>query len=239
MQDLVDILEHRRVPSKTETSEGTAENQNEELEDEHEHENEHGRVEASRPSDLLPRSMIELRLLAKRQQERKKRAMLEKTNKNPLAYNSYAQALASPMRSCHATGVRLPSAFLTGFGLIQHPETKNLWFIPTSLMKDELGIGKNIKDEGGARRSTKYIPPVYMSMTSTLHKTLSTMSTKHLGKWLMPLRWKVPFGSVTKTQERNAVWREDMQDFILKQLQMRLVNAFLKSHLYIKDPTRE
>ncbi|KZZ94555.1 hypothetical protein AAP_01855 [Ascosphaera apis ARSEF 7405] len=199
---------------------------------------EHEEQDTYRPSDSLPRSMLELRIPATREMRHhpKKKAMFEKENKHPLAYNVYARALASPIRACHATGVRLPNAFLISFGLVQHPETKALWFMPTNLMKKELKIDAKGNREGESARSTKFIRPAYMSMQPSLYRSLAKLAHKNIGRWLMPTRWKVPFGPVTKTQERSAVWRQDMDMFIFKQLQAQVVDAFLKSHLYMKRP---
>ncbi|KAI0544841.1 hypothetical protein F4679DRAFT_563467 [Xylaria curta] len=47
--------------------------------------------------------------------------------------NPYAQALATPVRRCPATQIRLPSFFLQDFNLIAHPETGQPWWVPHSL----------------------------------------------------------------------------------------------------------
>lgn len=41
-----------------------------------------------------------------------------------------AQLLAGPVRICHVTRTRLPNAFLQGFGLVRHPESAEVWWIP-------------------------------------------------------------------------------------------------------------
>ncbi|KAI5289070.1 hypothetical protein KEM54_004472 [Ascosphaera aggregata] len=197
-----------------------------------------GQPGCTRPSHLLPRSMLEIRLSTKRNRVPKRRATLETSNRNPLAYNPYAQALASPIRTCHVTGARLPSHLLTGFGLVQHPDTRDMWFMPTQLLKDYLRIGDSNTGDENVKRPTTYIPPVYLSTTQPLMKALSKKSQKHLGKWLMPMRWKVPYGTITKPQERKAVWREDMNVFVLNQLRRKVLTAALKTHLYAKEPRR-
>ena len=40
--------------------------------------------------------------------------------------------LATPVRVCRVTSSRLPSAFLTKFTLLRHPETRKLWQLPDS-----------------------------------------------------------------------------------------------------------
>lgn len=46
-----------------------------------------------------------------------------------------AQLLAEPVRQCHVTRSRLPRSFLQGFGLVAHPETNDLWWIPAGFEK--------------------------------------------------------------------------------------------------------
>ena len=63
-------------------------------------------------------------------------------NKNPTAFqrklasNPYALALATPVRSCQVLDVRLPRYFLQDFELMAHPETREPWWVPTSLRKE-------------------------------------------------------------------------------------------------------
>lgn len=55
-----------------------------------------------------------------------------------LRYNPWATALASNVRLCAASGYRMPKNLLLSFGLIRHPESKNLWFLPKDLIAEEL-----------------------------------------------------------------------------------------------------
>ncbi|KAI1090755.1 hypothetical protein F5B19DRAFT_461510 [Rostrohypoxylon terebratum] len=54
-----------------------------------------------------------------------------------LRANPFAKALATPVRNCCMTRVRLPSFFLQNFNVVSHPESGNPWLIPVSLMPDE------------------------------------------------------------------------------------------------------
>ncbi|MCJ1463777.1 hypothetical protein MMC07_002386 [Pseudocyphellaria aurata] len=47
-----------------------------------------------------------------------------------LSMNPYAQALASPLRHCGLTGVRLPKELLLDFGIVNHPKTGLPWHFP-------------------------------------------------------------------------------------------------------------
>lgn len=52
-----------------------------------------------------------------------------------LNFGRTAQLLAEPVRQCHVTRTRLPKPFLQSFGLVTHPETNDLWWIPAGLEK--------------------------------------------------------------------------------------------------------
>ncbi|KAI1451856.1 hypothetical protein F4805DRAFT_69588 [Annulohypoxylon moriforme] len=54
-----------------------------------------------------------------------------------LRANAFAKALATPVRRCVISRVRLPSFFLQDFNIVSHPETGNPWLIPVSLIPDE------------------------------------------------------------------------------------------------------
>ena len=53
--------------------------------------------------------------------------------KEVLATNPWATMLASPVRLCTATGVRLPKDLLVPWGLVRHPATEKVYFMPTEL----------------------------------------------------------------------------------------------------------
>ncbi|KAH7032876.1 uncharacterized protein B0I36DRAFT_320221 [Microdochium trichocladiopsis] len=48
--------------------------------------------------------------------------------------NPYAMALATPMRQCGMTKVRLPNFFLQDFNLLLHPVTQQPWWVPRTLL---------------------------------------------------------------------------------------------------------
>ena len=43
-----------------------------------------------------------------------------------------AELLATPVRVCRLTGARLPTAFMTRFTILKHPDTGKLWQVPNS-----------------------------------------------------------------------------------------------------------
>ena len=71
-----------------------------------------------------------------------------------LSKNPYAQALATPMRLCQLTKFRLPNYFLQDFQLMAHPETREPWWVPSSLRKKyEAGEAVGSNEEAGTGQS--------------------------------------------------------------------------------------
>jgi hypothetical protein len=72
-----------------------------------------------------------------------------------LADNPWAKMLASPMRLCSATGVRLPRDLLVPWGLVKNPATAEVYFMPTKLAElDSLKEKRKFSKPGAARRPT-------------------------------------------------------------------------------------
>lgn len=72
-----------------------------------------------------------------------------------LAHNPWAKMLASPIRLCSATGVRLPRDLLVPWGLAKNPATEEVYFMPTELAElDSLKDKRKISKPVTARRPT-------------------------------------------------------------------------------------
>jgi hypothetical protein len=82
-----------------------------------------------KPSESLPVSPLVQAL------ERKKatKPPVRGAETEELADNPWAAMLASPMRLCSATGVRLPKDLLVPWGLVGNPATQEVYFMPTEL----------------------------------------------------------------------------------------------------------
>ncbi|KAI5865265.1 hypothetical protein GGS23DRAFT_558449 [Durotheca rogersii] len=61
--------------------------------------------------------------------------------------NPFAKALATPVRYCAITQVRLPRFFLQEFDTIGHPETGKPWLVPHSILPDEPDARDEDEDE--------------------------------------------------------------------------------------------
>lgn len=56
--------------------------------------------------------------------------------------------LASPVRICQVTRARLPRAFLDSYGLVSHPETSELWWVPAAFeQRSKEAAGENPDEE--------------------------------------------------------------------------------------------
>lgn len=68
-----------------------------------------------------------------------------------LNFGRTAQLLAEPVRQCHVTRTRLPKPFLQSFGLVTHPETNDLWWIPAGLEKVSKTSAADTSDKAEAQ----------------------------------------------------------------------------------------
>lgn len=153
-----------------------------------------------------------------------------------LLKNPYAQALATPVRSCSLTNVRLPSHFLLDFGLAPHPRTGKPWQIP------KLALDPNVTTPGDA---SKFDRPASASYKDDVATNPSGSSTKRPARavagnhvisqkaaitfvsnikrksffQMVPHRWKLD----TRFKTDDLVWREDMDDFILELMRKKAV----------------
>lgn len=93
---------------------------------------EHGPIRTNRPAP--PESPIFHHLENTKNKRNQKERKLPAPGPNPLAYDPWASMLADPVRMCHATGLRLPKALMTKWGLVRHPEKEtDVYLLPTEL----------------------------------------------------------------------------------------------------------
>ncbi|KAK2801365.1 hypothetical protein FQN50_007750 [Emmonsiellopsis sp. PD_5] len=174
-----------------------------------------------RLSDSLPKSPIVSRL---EQRSLRKKARGTKDELERLKHNPWAQALASPIRMCSATGARIPRLLLHQWGLVQHPTTGALWLMPVNLVQQELqkAAAKIIpptKDDGDdalpipARSS---FPGLCIANSIGLLERMNAVKQKLLTARLIPAEWKAPAGPIP--QKAALVWRQDMPGFVLRHM---------------------
>ena len=107
-----------------------------------------GTVDNGVDSPLKPESSLPVSPLIQALERKKPTKSSPKdVKKDELAKNPWATMLASPLRLCAATGVRLPKDLLVPWGLVRNPATSEVYFMPT-----ELADLESLKDK---RRSSK------------------------------------------------------------------------------------
>ncbi|KAK1770703.1 hypothetical protein QBC33DRAFT_512439 [Phialemonium atrogriseum] len=161
-----------------------------------------------------------------------------------LERNPYAQALASPIRHCSVTGVVLPRYFLQDFNLVTHPETGQPWWISPSLTSDEkprtpAEQTSELREDSPVRPQESETgtqapkgkkpagPTGYVLSRQQLLKEFQEGSrflySKAHQKRLLRQNNPHRVGSVLK----RAVWREDMDSFLLELMRRRIVEGLL------------
>jgi hypothetical protein len=155
-----------------------------------------------------------------------------------LAKNPYALALATPVRKCRVFEAHLPSFFLQPFTLMEHPKTREPWFVPADLSEKyppsptvEEGIeteGQDVKTDRKGKRvgDTPYIlcrtfalralsdyKMRFVSKSNSVGLKLSVERVKHM-RAAFEIR-------------KGAGWREDMDAFVVELMRRRLVSLLV------------
>ncbi|KAJ9217674.1 hypothetical protein DTO166G4_856 [Paecilomyces variotii] len=199
---------------------------------------------ALRPSQSLPQSPLLTKLRDPSQKKRKRDPTTEDVDR--LRRNPWAVALASPPRYCIATGTRLPKAFLGDYGLLRpNEESESLWFMPVSLLKDELKAvaAKNRTSSGGTgpeeqknpvtapkldplrMPSVRIVDRFRLLKEATRQFLVDRLSRRRKSAVsnIIPFRWRHPHGPLNSRSEKNLVWREDMPEFVLAHMRKEAV----------------
>ncbi|KAG4302518.1 hypothetical protein PCK1_001245, partial [Pneumocystis canis] len=109
-----------------------------------------------------------------------------------LSENPYARALISPIRRDVLTDARIPSAFLLKFLACIHPETNKTWILPDGLNHHVI---KKVAQSRWVMNKKIYI------------------------KWIGKGQWKRMLPDFAPS---DAIWRKDMDDFVLTQFRKRI-----------------
>lgn len=195
--------------------------------------NPHTATTNGRPSDLLPQSPLATHQPEK---ERKKRPSAE--DLHDLSLNPWATALASPIRMCVATRVRLPKAFLGEWGLVQRAGTNDdrekLWLMPVDLLRDELLQQQAPQITWPTSGPLRFLRmrvvdrlPMLQRVTEPLFR--ATGGKKSAIMKLMPHRWRYPFGPIASREERQMIWRQDMPEFVLGHMRKETVKELRRA----------
>ncbi|PBP24308.1 Esterase-like protein [Diplocarpon rosae] len=163
-----------------------------------------------------------------------------------LAKNPYALALATPVRKCLLTKVKLPNYFLQDFMVMLEPKTQQPWYVPASLSNKhtppKVLEGKDA-DEVGTHTEPEKPPKKIGFKVYTLNskaglegmqnpKSGSRRNPKgpqtHIEQSFIPPKMR-EFKGAMKAYS-STKWRPDMQDFVSDLMGRRIVSTF--SHLW-------
>ena len=169
-----------------------------------------------------------------------------------LSQSPYAQALATPMRTCAITTTRLPSFFLVNLQLLAHPETDEPWMLPKGLLAQSKAgkVDKEPENVAGepdqrihhANPETPATPRQSEESTASLAETTESPGSTSTGPGMYMLARHSFIQSVTRRGRKqwgrlfrpalsektgiraeHIVWRQDMDDFILDLLRRRVI----------------
>ncbi|EKD12429.1 uncharacterized protein L3040_001041 [Drepanopeziza brunnea f. sp. 'multigermtubi'] len=179
---------------------------------------------------------------------RKPRPSKEPTDfQRQLAKNPYALALATPIRRCLLTNVKLPAYFLQDFMVMLDPLTEKPWYVPASLSdkhqprKDPPSV--DTEDESGMDIGNDYPQhhrigfKVYTLNSKVTIDAMQDMAgykrnTKdqraYSQQTFVPPRMR-EFKSAVRAYATSK-WRPDMGDFVFELMGRRMVSAL--KHLW-------
>ncbi|KAK8058420.1 hypothetical protein PG994_008868 [Apiospora phragmitis] len=144
--------------------------------------------------------------------------------------NAFAKTLARPIRYESLTRTRLPSFFLQDFHLVTHPETEQPWWVPWSLSlensnhvddKSEEDKGEGVSSATGEsddvkKKKKKRPKPLGPDAYSPARKdVLAALTRDKSGFYQQSRQLFGPSSSMYRSFAPKAVWREDMDEFVL------------------------
>ncbi|KAI5924402.1 hypothetical protein F4810DRAFT_141773 [Camillea tinctor] len=151
--------------------------------------------------------------------------------------NPFAKALATSIRLCTASKTRLPRFFLQEFKLLSHPETQQPWWVPRSLApgqppphlardenstKNKLGTKEynpswDEDSSPAAGQPDKGDKLIYAPAGHVLARKdlIHSFTVKKSGFDNHNKKIYGPLTSPYKNLQKKAIWREDMDEFML------------------------
>ncbi|KUI71322.1 hypothetical protein VM1G_06743 [Cytospora mali] len=160
-----------------------------------------------------------------------------------LYQNPFAQMLAKPVRSCYVTRTRLPGAFLQNFGLVRHPETDDIWWVPDTVTQSKKSVPEKSAEAPGSQpespSETAYAAAEPEEARSTEPNSDYRYSSHVLARQDLLKSFVVP-GSKYKGgnfrlassphvsgQANSAIWREDMDSVIIELSRQQITHDLL------------
>jgi hypothetical protein len=155
-----------------------------------------------------------------------------------LAKNPYALALATPVRKCRVFEAHLPSFFLQPFTLMEHPQTREPWFVPADLSDKyspprtvEEGVESEGQDVKTDRKGKRVGDTTYILCRTVALRALSDYKMRFVSK-SNPVGLKLSIERVKHMRaafqiRKGAGWREDMDAFVVELMRRRIVSLLV------------
>ena len=160
-----------------------------------------------------------------------------------LLSRSTAQALDTPVRTCVISGARLPSYFLLGFGIAEHPETAKPWQMPrlstdsnAEFQNEMQALSTDQERNLASEQETPQLgkaPPTTRKLTRVLsssymvaqHSALDFVSSLKRSSYVqtLPYRWRMD----SQLKINDIVWRKDMSTFVLELMRRKTARLLL------------
>ncbi|PYH47937.1 uncharacterized protein BP01DRAFT_389822 [Aspergillus saccharolyticus JOP 1030-1] len=213
------------------------------------------------PSSLLPKSPLLTNPKPGYERLHRKKARSKPPPEDDLSTNPWAVALATPVRQCALTGLRFPAAFLTGWGLDEHPEG-SLFIHPSEIMPAAPSPSPSPSSTATPLSSPQESQPQLQpqpqqqSTTQSTHHlirmidrlplltTLTQTIQKSKGRkipaivHIFPQRWKAPFGPLTDSFQARCVWRQDMPQFVTRMMRREVGRRLRKAATQPNDSSK-
>jgi hypothetical protein len=141
-----------------------------------------------------------------------------------------ALALATPVRICTLTDAVLPRYFMQDFNLVSHPQSGDPWWISPSLAKSRasqipssaVNSAPEVPGSKAAEKRRPVGPTGYILSRQGLLREIQESRSPHSRGNKKILR-KSKSRSMNPAVGARAVWREDMDSFILDMMRRRIV----------------
>ncbi|KAI9737701.1 MAG: hypothetical protein M1818_005705 [Claussenomyces sp. TS43310] len=143
-----------------------------------------------------------------------------------LAKNPYAQALATPVRMCSLTRISLPSFFLQDFEIVTHPDTREPWYLPRSLVSSHQPLPSPSSEASKSLRPQSARPTTFGSKSYTLSRMslLHAMHVQRSGYDNGHRNFPMPNIKQSRAfQKYDIKFREDTDTFVLELMRRRTV----------------
>jgi len=139
------------------------------------------------------------------------------------------------MRRSNVTETTLPSFFLQRFDLVQHPDSKKVWWVPADLApygvrgdaQDGSESSSNGVDSSSTTtqpRFTQKGPRAFILARKDVLAALQSSKSKYGG---MQYRLAMNRKSQSPPELKKVVWREDMDDLVLDLMRRRIVDELI------------